>query len=69
MTLNNLAVLCKSAGKYGEAEALYRRALAIFEAVLGPTHPKVATCRTNYARLLRQMNRKADASSLGRIDI
>ena len=54
MTLNNLAVLYKSAGKYAEAEPLYQRALAIFEAALGPTHPKVITCRQNYAQLLRR---------------
>jgi tetratricopeptide (TPR) repeat protein len=65
MTLNNLAVLYKFAGKYAEAEPLYQRALAIFEAALGPTHPKVRTCRKNYAQLLRQMQRQAEATALG----
>jgi tetratricopeptide (TPR) repeat protein len=63
MTLNNLAVLYKAAGEYVKAEPLYRRALAIFEAALGPTHPKVRTCRQNYAQLLRDMSRQAEAEA------
>ena len=55
MTLNNLAVLYKAAGAYAEAEPLYQRALAIFETALGPSHPKVITCRQNYAQLLREV--------------
>jgi hypothetical protein len=51
MTLNNLAVLAKAQGKRDEAAELYARALAIFERVLDPNHPKVTTCRENYARL------------------
>jgi hypothetical protein len=64
MTLNNLAVLYKAAGEYAKAQPLYERALGIFEAVLGPTHPKVLTCRQNYAQLLRQMQRQAEAAAL-----
>jgi methylthioribose-1-phosphate isomerase len=36
-------------GKLGEAEPLYRRALAINEASLGPTHPDVANSLNNFA--------------------
>jgi hypothetical protein len=57
MTLNNLAVLYKSQRRLAEAKPLYMRALTIFEQALGETHPKVITCRENYARLLREMNR------------
>ena len=64
MTLNNRAVLYKSQKQYAKAEPLYRRALPIFEQALGPTHPKVATCRANYAQLLRQMKRTAEAVAL-----
>ncbi|HLL83003.1 MAG TPA: tetratricopeptide repeat-containing protein, partial [Longimicrobium sp.] len=34
----------KQAGKYAEAMALTERALALREAVLGGTHPEVASC-------------------------
>ena len=40
--LNNLAGLLKETNRLGEAEPLYRRALAIDEATLGPEHPGVA---------------------------
>ncbi len=36
-------------GKLGEAEPLYRRALAIDEASLGPAHPDVAKDLSNLA--------------------
>jgi tetratricopeptide (TPR) repeat protein len=54
MTLNNLAVFYKSQQKFEEAASFYRRALAIFEATLSPSHPKLLTCRENYERLLRE---------------
>ena len=47
--------------KYTEAEPLYQRALAIWEKALGPEHPNVATSLENYAALLRNMNREAEA--------
>jgi hypothetical protein len=55
MTLNNLAVLLKKQGEYEEAAALYRRAIAIFEAALGAEHPKVVTCQKNLEALLRNL--------------
>ena len=60
MTLNNLAVLCKAQGRYPEAEALYRRALAIFELSFGPESLKVITCRNNHATLMRMMERRTN---------
>ncbi len=53
--LNQLGLLGKSDGRFDEAEAAYRRALAIFERSLPPSHPKLVTCRENYERLLREM--------------
>ena len=53
VTLNNLAVLCKSQGDYQQAEAMYRRALAILEKAFDPHHPKVISCRKNFAALRR----------------
>jgi hypothetical protein len=64
MTLNNLAVRYKADGEYAKAEPLYQRALAIFEAALGPTQPKVITCRRNYAQLLCERQRQPKSSAL-----
>ena len=41
--LNNLATLYYDQGRYADAEPRYQRALAIWEKVLGPEHPNVAT--------------------------
>jgi tetratricopeptide (TPR) repeat protein len=48
-SLNNLASLYKSQGKYDEAEPLHRRALAIREKSLGSDHPDVAASLNNLA--------------------
>ena len=59
---DNLASLLVAQGKYGEAEPLYKRALAIVEKTLGAEHPNVAAIiLSNYAELLRIMNREAEA--------
>ena len=63
-SLNNLALLSYTQGRYGEAEPRYQRALAIREKVLGPEHPDVAAVRKNYAALLRATNRDAEAAQL-----
>jgi tetratricopeptide (TPR) repeat protein len=47
-----------------EAEALYRRALAINEKYFGPDHPNVATDLNNLAELLRDTNRLSEAEPL-----
>ena len=52
MTVHNLAVLRTGQGRTGEAEALYRRALRIFEASVGAEHPKTRTCRDELEKLL-----------------
>jgi tetratricopeptide (TPR) repeat protein len=63
-SLNNLAGLYDAQGQYTDARPLYQRALAIFEKVLGPQHPTVATCLENYAFLLRNMGRPEEAELL-----
>jgi tetratricopeptide (TPR) repeat protein len=63
-SINNLAALHDSQGKYDQAEPLYQRALAIFEKVLGPEHSKVAIALENYAFLLRKMRRKTEAAKV-----
>jgi hypothetical protein len=62
--MNDLALWLYHRAEYGEAEPLYQRALAIWEKVLGPEHPHVATCSENYAALLLEMGRTAEAASL-----
>ena len=62
--LSNLANLYSKQGKYTEAEPLYNRSLAIYEKALGPEHPNVAATLGNYAKLLREMNRDAEAEKM-----
>ena len=57
-SLNNLAALYYTQGKYEEAEPLYQRALAIDEKALGPEYPDTASIRENYADLLRKTERR-----------
>jgi hypothetical protein len=49
-----------------EAEPLYRRALAIFEASYGPDHPNVTIGLGNLAGLLADTGREAEALPLAR---
>ncbi|PHM05932.1 tetratricopeptide repeat protein, partial [Nostoc sp. 'Peltigera malacea cyanobiont' DB3992] len=56
-SLNNLAALYESTGRYNEAEPLYQQALAICERTLGVGHPHTMTVRGNYARFLREAYR------------
>jgi len=68
LVLNDLALLHFAQGRYIEAEALYRRALAIMEASLRPEHRKMASALENYARLLRVTGRDEMASLIeGRV--
>src|SRR5262249_18473979 len=56
-SLNNLAALYYSQGRYAEAEPLYRRAL-------GPEHPHTVKVLENYAALLREMGREDEVDEL-----
>ena len=49
--LNNLAQLLQATNRLAEAEPMMRRALAIFEASLGPDHPWTVGARNNLAAL------------------
>jgi len=42
IVLNNLALVLDARGQYGEAEPLFKKALAIDEKALAPDHPDVA---------------------------
>jgi tetratricopeptide (TPR) repeat protein len=51
-------------GKYGEAEPLYVRALAISEQQLGPDHPQTATSLNNLAGLYNNQGKYEEAEPL-----
>ncbi len=40
-SLNNLAFLLKTMGRYADAQGMYQRCIAIKEQAMGPTHPQV----------------------------
>ncbi len=62
--LNNLAVVYRLQGKYAEAEALSKRALAIRERALGANHLDVAQSLNNLANLYDDQGRYAAAEEL-----
>jgi tetratricopeptide (TPR) repeat protein len=64
--MNGLALWLNNRTEHGEAEPLYRRALAIDEKSFGPEHPNVARGLNNLALLLRDTNRLAEAEPLYR---
>lgn len=59
-----LAVVTHALQEYIEAERLYRRALAVWEELLGPDNPWVAEALEKYAELLRQTNRAGKANEM-----
>ncbi len=63
-SLNNLAELYRAQGRYGEAEPLHTRALAIREKALGPGHPDVAQSLNNLAGFYNTQGRYAEAEPL-----
>jgi tetratricopeptide (TPR) repeat protein len=63
-SLNNLAELYRSQGRYTEAEPLYIRALSIREQQLGETHPDTATSLNNLAGLYESQGRYNEAEPL-----
>jgi CHAT domain-containing protein/Tfp pilus assembly protein PilF len=60
-SLNNLAQIYRSLGRYDEAKRLYERALAISEVALGNEHLDVAALLKNIGVLLTLQSRYADA--------
>jgi tetratricopeptide (TPR) repeat protein len=63
-SLNGLAALYYSQGRYSEAEPLYGRSLAIREQQLGSEHPHVAASLNNLAGLYVSMGRYSEAEPL-----
>jgi tetratricopeptide (TPR) repeat protein len=62
--LNALANVYVRDGRSDQAEVLYRRALRIREAALGPNHPDVATIVNNLAGLATLEGRFAEGGAL-----
>ena len=62
--LNKEGLVFFDAGKYSEAKAPLERALAIWEKVLGPEHPNVATSLDNLALLYDVQGRYEKAEPL-----
>ena len=63
-TLNNLALVYWTQGKYSEAEGLYKRALAILEKALGANHPDVARTLNDLALVYRAQGKYGEAEAL-----
>jgi tetratricopeptide (TPR) repeat protein len=61
-----LGSIVQTRGEYAEAEALYRRGLAIDLEMLGEAHPHVATDKNNLAGLLANQGRYDEAIELYR---
>jgi tetratricopeptide (TPR) repeat protein len=64
VTLNNLAELYSTQGRYAEAEPLHKRSLAIKEKALDPNHIAVATSLNNLGKLYTKQHRYAEAEPL-----
>ncbi len=62
--VNNLAGLYQAQGRIGEAEPLFKRALAIWEQALRPEHPYVDIALNNLAALYRTQGRNDEAERL-----
>ncbi|MBD2338416.1 tetratricopeptide repeat protein, partial [Calothrix sp. FACHB-156] len=63
-SLNNLAGLYDSQGRYSEAETLYTQALALRRKLLGEEHPDVASSLNNLAALYYSQGRYSEAEPL-----
>ncbi len=63
-SLNYLAALYRTQGKYAAAKPLYQRSLAIREKALGPEHPDVALSLNNLAALYYAQGNYAQAEPL-----
>ena len=63
-SLNNLAELYSSQGRYSEAEPLFVQALALRRNLLGEEHPDVASSLNNLAELYSSQGRHSEAEPL-----
>ena len=64
LSLNNLAGLYDSQGRYTEAEPLLLEALDLYKRLLGDNHPHVANSLNNLAALYYSQGRYTEAEPL-----
>ena len=64
-TLNNIAVVNRARERHDEADALVRRAIALLEGSVDPSHPSLVACRANHAAVLQAMQARERARSEG----
>src|SRR3954451_24548052 len=63
-SMNNLALVYREQGRYGEAEQLCKEALEGRRAALGPTHPATLASLHNLALVYREQGRYGEAEQL-----
>jgi tetratricopeptide (TPR) repeat protein len=63
-TLTNLGAVLRDAGKWEEAETVFKRALAIKDEHLDPGDPSLASTLNHYANLLKKMGRGDEAQMM-----
>src|SRR5262249_61287347 len=66
LSLNNLAALYYSQGRYADAETLFKRSLAIREKALGPDHPDIALSLNILAQLYDKQGLYTEALGFSR---
>ena len=65
-SMNNLAEVLGSQGKYEEAERINRQTLALRESVLGKENPDTLTSMNNLAKVLRNLSKYEEAKEIHR---
>ena len=63
-SINNLALVLDSQGKYEEAEVMHQLALKGSEKVLGPEHPDTLSIINNLARVLDSQSKYEEAEAM-----
>ena len=63
-SIADLASLYRAQSRFAQAEPLHQWALTLQRKALGPDHPEVAESLEEYAALLKQTNREAEAAGL-----
>lgn len=62
--LNRVAIVDAELHRMDEADAAFRRAIAICEARLSPDHPTYANVLSNYSAFLRRVGKKSEAKKI-----
>ncbi|KAI0172943.1 hypothetical protein GGR52DRAFT_546814 [Hypoxylon sp. FL1284] len=63
-SMNDLALVLGSQGKYEEAEKMHRQALRLRQEVLGREHPYTLTSMSNLAGVLDSQGKYEEADSM-----